>query len=113
MSFSKSLKELLKAHNISQNRLANAIGFSQRAVSKWVNEQAEPTETAIVACAKFFNISIDEMLGAQDEATLFDLSDFALFSEREKELIELYRTSDPQTQIKVFEFIKSSKKTQT
>lgn len=66
MSFSNTLKDLLKEHNVSQSRLAIAIGFSQRAVSKWINAQAEPTETAITACAHFFGITVDEMLGLID-----------------------------------------------
>ena len=53
----------MRENNITQTSLANAIGFSQRAVSKWVNEETEPTETAIRACAEFFEVSADEMLG--------------------------------------------------
>lgn len=63
MSFAISLKELLKENNLSQTRLAGEIGFSQRAISKWVNGQAEPTESAIVACAQYFGVTADEMLG--------------------------------------------------
>lgn len=51
MSFASTLKDLLNENAISQARLASAIGFSQRAVSKWINAQAEPTETAIISCA--------------------------------------------------------------
>lgn len=63
MGFSETLKDLLKEKNLSQEKLASAIGFSQRAVSKWVNAQAEPTETAIVSCVDYFGITTDEMLG--------------------------------------------------
>ena len=63
MNFAKTLKKLMKDTNTTQMRLAQAIGFSQRAVSKWVNGQSEPTEGAIVACAKYFGVSADEMLG--------------------------------------------------
>ena len=69
MNFAKTLKDLLQEHSINQSTLANAIGFSQRAVSKWVNEQAEPTETAIVSCADYFEITIDEMLGKNNITT--------------------------------------------
>ena len=63
MKFADILKDLLKENGITQARLASAIGFSQRAISKWVNAQAEPTETAITACAQFFGVSADEILG--------------------------------------------------
>ena len=66
MSFANTLKELLSEKNISQSHLAAAIGFSQRAVSKWINAQAEPTERAIISCAEFFGITVDEMLGLSE-----------------------------------------------
>lgn len=66
MSFSKVLRELMKESGTTQMCLAKHIGFSQRAVSKWVNAQSEPTEGAIVACANYFNVSADEMLGFTD-----------------------------------------------
>lgn len=66
MEFGKRLKELIKEKGISQQALAESIGFSQRAVSKWINQQAEPTENAIVKCAKYFGVSTDYLLGLSD-----------------------------------------------
>ncbi len=66
--FGNILKTLLKEKHISQSELANKIGYSQRAVSKWVNNQTEPTETAIKKCAKFFDVSADYLLGLEDES---------------------------------------------
>lgn len=67
MEFGNRLKELLKERGISQETLAKNIGVSQRAVSKWVNRQAEPTESSIVNCAKYFEVSADYILGLKDE----------------------------------------------
>ena len=53
---------------ITQQKLANKINVTQKAVSKWVNLQSEPTETAIINCAKFFNVSTDYLLGLEDES---------------------------------------------
>ncbi|MBD5632208.1 MAG: helix-turn-helix transcriptional regulator [Clostridia bacterium] len=66
MEFGNRLKDLLKDKNISQETLAKHIGVSQRAVSKWINHQSEPTESAIVNCAKFFEVSADFILGLSD-----------------------------------------------
>ena len=66
MRFGIRLKELLKENAISQEILAKNIGVSQRAVSKWINLQAEPTESSIVKCAKFFGVSADYILGLSD-----------------------------------------------
>ena len=56
----------MKETEISQSTLAKEIGYTQRAVSKWVNEQSEPTATAIVRCAQFFGVSSDYLLGLED-----------------------------------------------
>ena len=66
MKFGNRLKELLKESGISQETLAKNIGVSQRAVSKWINNQAEPTESSIVKCARYFNVSADDLLGLKD-----------------------------------------------
>lgn len=90
MSFSNVLKDLMSEHSVSQTKLANAIGFSQRAVSKWISAQAEPSETAIVACAKFFGVTVDEMLG------ITEISAVAIpagpISESERTLVEGFRS---------------------
>ena len=91
MSFSNTLKELLSDNSISQSHLASAIGFSQRAVSKWINAQAEPTETAITLCAEFFGISVDEMLGLSDELGTPTPAPASTLPADEKELLDLYR----------------------
>ena len=57
----------MKEHNITQTALAKEIGYTQRAVSKWVNAQAEPTATAIYLCAKFFGVSSDYLLGLEND----------------------------------------------
>ena len=63
MSFADVLIDMMKERDISQSQLAKQIGYSHRAVSKWINKQSEPTETPIVLCAKYFGISTDDMLG--------------------------------------------------
>ena len=60
------LKQLMKENGVNQVALAKAIGYTQRAVSKWVNGQAEPTATAIGLCAKYFGVTSDYLLGLDD-----------------------------------------------
>lgn len=66
MKFQERLKELIASEKISQDCLAKAIGYTQRAVSKWVNGQAEPTATAIYKIAKYFKVSADYLLGLEE-----------------------------------------------
>lgn len=66
MEFGKRLSQLMKENKISQELLAKEIGYSQRAVSKWIIGQSEPSATAIVLCAKYFDVSTDYLLGIID-----------------------------------------------
>lgn len=90
MSFSNTLKDLLNENNISQSRLASAIGFSQRAISKWINAQSEPTEKAITLCAEYFGVSADYLLGLSDDLGAPIPAPPPALPADEKELLDLY-----------------------
>lgn len=93
MFFGESLKNLMEENQISQSELAKNIGYTQRAVSKWVNKQSEPTETAIKECAKFFCVSTDYLLGLSDDLDVKTDGTTAppAYSKEERELIDRYR----------------------
>lgn len=55
------IKELRKSKNISQEILAEYLGVSFQAVSKWENEAGLPDVTLIPAIASFFEVSTDEL----------------------------------------------------
>ncbi len=65
MRFGEILKELMENNRLSQAELAKEIGFSQRAVSKWIIGQSEPTATAIINCAKYFQVTAGYLLGLE------------------------------------------------
>ena len=100
MNFGKILKTLLDEHNLSQSSFANGIGYTQRAVSKWVNEQSEPTETAIVKTADYFQLSTDYLLGRSDDLGIVSIPNDNSVSlpEREQEVLELFRKMSPSLQ---------------
>lgn len=60
--FAYNLKVLRKEKKLSQPELAKAINVSNGMISFWENGIYEPTASNIIAVAKFFNISIDELL---------------------------------------------------
>lgn len=57
----KKIRELRKAKNISQEVLAQYLGVSSQAISKWENETAMPDVTLIPAVASFFDVSTDDL----------------------------------------------------
>ena len=67
MDFGSRLSELMKEYGITQTELAKNIDVSQKAVSNWVNHNAEPTESSIVKCARYFSVSTDYILGVTDD----------------------------------------------
>ena len=62
----KSLGEVLKQHrtecNMTQEFVAEAIGVSRQAVSKWENGTSDPSTSNLIALAKLFQISTEELL---------------------------------------------------
>ena len=55
------IRELRKAKNISQEVLAQYLGVSFQAVSKWENDMAMPDVAMIPVIAYFFGVSTDEL----------------------------------------------------
>ena len=65
MEFASILKELRKSHGLSQMALSKQTGISQSAIAKWELGKTEPTATSLLYVAKFFNESVDYLLGLQ------------------------------------------------
>lgn len=84
----EKIRTLRKAKNISQEVLAQYLGVSFQAVSKWENGSAMPDVAMIPAIATFFEVSTDEM---------FDFNRLDMEKKVEKLCFEAYkfRVSDP------------------
>lgn len=90
MSFEKVLKNLMEENGLTQAALAKSIGYTQRAISKWINRQSEPSENAIIRIAHYFSVSTDFLLGMSDE---FDspTQPGTQLTDEERELLRFYR----------------------
>lgn len=66
MEFKERLKELRVSKNLSQMQLAIKTNISQSAIAKWELGKTEPTASAIISLAKFFNETTDYILGLED-----------------------------------------------
>lgn len=89
VNLGNKIRELRKAKNISQEVLAQYLGVSFQAVSKWENETAMPDVALIPALASFFGVSTDD---------LFDYNRLEL-ERRVYQICEdafVFRFSDPQ-----------------
>ena len=62
------LVELRKQNNLSQEALAEKLGISRQAVSKWERADASPDMDNLITLSKLYQISLDELLGTGNGA---------------------------------------------
>ncbi len=62
MKFCDKLPKLRKANNITQEQLADMLGVSRQAVSKWESGISIPDMEKIIEMCKIFNCQIEELL---------------------------------------------------
>lgn len=62
---SLNLFELRKSRGITQSYLAEIIGVSFQTISKWETGMAVPDVKYVIALAKFFGVTTDQILGLQ------------------------------------------------
>ena len=61
MNLGTKIRELRKKKGLTQEQLANALGLSPQAVSKWEIEASYPDMTLIPVIASFFDVSLDAL----------------------------------------------------
>ena len=64
--FTERLKELRTEKNINQVELSAEIGVSKGIISLWENGLREPGMYSLIQLAKFFEVSIDYLVGISD-----------------------------------------------
>ncbi len=69
MEFNEKLQQLRKAKNMTQEELASALYVSRTAISKWESGRGYPNIESIKQIAKFFSVSIDELLSGEEIIT--------------------------------------------
>lgn len=65
MTFSENLLQLRTAKNMTQKAVAGEVGISWRAYQNYERGVQEPSLSALVALADFFDISLDELVCRQ------------------------------------------------
>lgn len=62
MSIAERILTLRKSKGMSQEQLAEAVGVSRQAVSKWESEQASPDPEKIITLSEVFGVTTDYLL---------------------------------------------------
>ena len=67
MTIGKRIAHLRKEKGLTQEDLANAMGVSPQAVSKWENDQTCPDISALPKLAEILGVTVDELLTGKTE----------------------------------------------
>ena len=70
MEFNEKLQTLRKQKGLTQEELAEILFVSRTAVSKWESGRGYPSIDSLKAIAKFFSVTIDELLSNDEILTI-------------------------------------------
>ena len=70
MSFGENLQRIRKKNQLSQEALAEMLGVSRQAVSKWELGDGYPEVDKLLILSKKLNISLDSLLGSENMPAL-------------------------------------------
>ena len=59
----EALKARRAAANYTQEYVAETLGVSRQAVSKWESNASEPSTANLMALARLYQVTVDELLG--------------------------------------------------
>lgn len=62
MNMADRIQHLRKSKGISQEELADKVGVSRQAVSKWESEQSAPDIEKVILLSDFFEVTTDYLL---------------------------------------------------
>lgn len=65
----KVISDLRKRNGVTQEQLANAVGVSVPAVSKWETGNSYPDITLLIPIARYLGVTVDELLHYECDIT--------------------------------------------
>ena len=78
------LIKLRKKYGYSQEELADKLGLSRQAVSKWERAEASPDTDNLICLAKLYGVSLDELLNTDDSVERLLKNKLSLNKKRRK-----------------------------
>lgn len=88
MTIADRIQSLRKSKGMSQEELADAVGVSRQAVSKWESEQSVPDLEKVVILSDIFDVTTDYLLKGiepvreADHKTMADVVDQKILTEK-------------------------------
>lgn len=88
MNIADRIQSLRKTKGVSQEQLADALGVSRQAVSKWESEQTTPDLEKIILMSEYFEVTTDyilkgiETVEKMEHKTVGDVIDQKILTEK-------------------------------
>ena len=112
MAIGNVIVELRKEQNLSQKKLADAIGISQAAIAKIEINRNEATAETIRKLSTFFGVSADYLLGLEDdfgvketEKSLRAYDHHEITDKQTVDLVKLYKALSDYNRAVVFGYV--------
>ena len=107
MNFSMNLRTLISKKNITQKIIAENFNTTQQTVSRWLNGQNEPDITTLIKLADYFEISVDYLLGREDDYGIIQSGISSTLTKTQTELLRVFNLLSMEDQHQVIGFAKA------
>ena len=87
----ENLKNLRKSANLTLQQLANELELTPQVLSRYERGEHQADYNTLAKIARFFNVSIDYLLGFKPATSIAPVSSSTTLPADEKELLDLYR----------------------
>ena len=67
MTYGERIRQGRETKGLTQEELAEVVGVSRQAVSKWENGTSDPSTSNLCALAKLYGIPVEELLHETQE----------------------------------------------
>ncbi len=97
------LKELREESGIKRSELARKLGINAGTIANYENEIRQAPYEYLILFAKYFDVSVDYLLGKEKTEEVKTRLNGAL-NESERQLIEAYRNCSPTGKSRILEY---------
>lgn len=103
--FAERVKEILNSKGITQKTMLEDLNLGKNQFSYWNKTGATPNGFTVEKIAKYLDVSVDYLLGKTEERK--KPSPEPVLTEREKAILEIFRSLPEEKQDKLIELLEN------
>ncbi len=89
------LLELRTERKLSQRAIAQKLHISQGTYNNWEHSKTQPSIEQLIEISRFFNVSVDYLIGNADDYGLINVKDN--LAPEQRKMLQLFDRLDPDT----------------